>query len=116
MYFEEIVTEVKESFFFASVLLNFWFVVLDFVHGLFVSQVLDVWFSFFLLVCFEFINITFEFFEVYFCEFLSKFFFFASLLIAKQFELFIYIDFGDVNVLPTFHDVFSQFGVGVFLR
>jgi hypothetical protein len=59
------------------------------------------------LVCFEFLDVGFELLEVRFCELLFELFVFACLLFAEFVELFVNLDFGDVDVLPTLHDVFG---------
>jgi hypothetical protein len=59
------------------------------------------------LVCFEFLDVGFELLEVCFCELLFELFVLACLLFAELVELFVNLDFGDVDVLPTLHDVFG---------
>jgi len=104
--FEEFDTEIEESTFFGSLLCDFCFVVLDFVHSYFLSVILDVWFAFLLLVSFELLNVCSEFLEIDFFELLFKFFVFASLFLIVYFQLFVNFNLSDLNVYPTFDNSF----------
>jgi len=104
--FEEFDTEIEESTFFDSLLSDFCFVVLDFVHSYFLSVIFDVRFAFLLLVSFELLNVCSEFLEIDFFELLFKFFVFASVFFIVYFQLFVNFNLSDLNVYPTFDNSF----------
>jgi len=107
--FEKIVLAFAELF-------HFFFERSYFLHGHIIRKVLVVGLGSLVLLVFKLVDVFLEFGEV----FVAEVFFEALLLFFHHFAVFLQFAFdcGFVffDVLPTFDNVFGQFGVRVFFR